>query len=101
VIDQRDQQMVVHLQVVHLQVVHLLHPRVHSLAKNVRPVVDVPIALVQRDKFPRGVKSVIHAGFAQLHKSAINLAFVRASLNQIFLMMSPVKNSKRVFVLNS
>jgi hypothetical protein len=57
-------------------------------------------ALEQRVKFLKVVKSVIHAGFGQLHKNAINREFVHVSLNQIFLKMSLVKNSKKVFVQN-
>jgi hypothetical protein len=42
-------------------------------------------------------KSAIHAGFAQLHKIAINHVFVHEFLNQIFQMMSPVKSWKKAF----
>jgi hypothetical protein len=57
-------------------------------------------ALAQHVKFRRAVMSVIHAGFVPLHKNAINHEFVHVSLNQIFLKMSQVKSSKRVFALN-
>jgi hypothetical protein len=65
--------------------------------KIVLPAEVVQIAPVQRVKFLRVVKSAIHAGFDQLHKNAINREFVHVSLNQIFLKMSLVRNSKRVF----
>jgi hypothetical protein len=60
-------------------------------------VVDDLIAQVQRAKFLKVVKSVIHAGFAPPHKSAINHVFVHVSLSQIFLKMSQVKSWRRVF----
>jgi hypothetical protein len=37
-------------------------------------------------------KSAIHAGFGPLHKIVINHVSARASLSQIFLMMSLVKS---------
>jgi hypothetical protein len=38
-------------------------------------------------KFPKVVKSVIHAGFVPLLKNVINREFVHVSLNRIFLKM--------------
>jgi peptide subunit release factor 1 (eRF1) len=76
------------------------HLRVHNLVKIVLLAEVAQTALEQRVKFLKVVKSVIHAGFGQLHKNAINREFVHVSLNQIFLKMSLVKNSKKVFVQN-
>jgi hypothetical protein len=67
-----------------------------NLARNVLLVVDDLIAQVQRVKFLKDVKSVIHAGFVPPHKSAISLVFVHVFLNQIFLKMSQVKSLKKV-----
>jgi hypothetical protein len=72
----------------------------HNLARNVLLVVDDLIAQVQRVKSLKVVKSVIHAGFVPLHKSAINHVFAPASLNQIFLKMLQVKSLKRVSAQN-
>jgi hypothetical protein len=66
----------------------------------VQLAVEDLIALVQPVKFPKAVKSAIHAGFVPLHKNAINREFVHASLNRIFLRMSQVKSSKRAFELS-
>jgi hypothetical protein len=96
VIDQRDHLTVVLLRAHH----HLLAAHRHrgrNLARNVQPVVDDLIAQVQRVKSLKVVKSLIHAGFVPPHKSAINHVFAPASLSQIFLKMSQVKNLKRVF----
>jgi hypothetical protein len=83
VIDLRD-----HLtDVPHLLLV-VLHHRVHNLATNVQHVAVAMIARVHRVKFPRVVKSAIHAGFDQLRKSATNREFVLVSSNQISLKMS-------------
>jgi hypothetical protein len=79
-IDQHDQPMVV------------LLLRVHNLVKNVQLEADVVIALVLRAKSHKVVKSAIHGGFDQLHKSATNLEFVHESSNPIFLKMSLVKS---------
>jgi hypothetical protein len=57
-------------------------------------------ALVQHVKSLKAVKSAIHAGFDLHHKSATSRESDRASLNQIFLTMLPVKSSRRAFVLN-
>jgi hypothetical protein len=104
VIDQRD-----HLTVVLLrahrhpdhhqgdQVLIAHHLLVHNHERNVLLVVDDLIAQVQRVKSLKVVKSAIHAGFAPLHKSAINHVFGPASLSQIFLKMSQVKSLKRAF----
>jgi hypothetical protein len=80
--------------------VHLHLHRVHNLAKNVLLVVDDLIALVQLVKFRKVVKSAIHAGFAPLHKNAINREFAHESLNLIFLKMSQARNSRRAFALS-
>jgi hypothetical protein len=69
----------------------------HNLVKSVLLAEVVQTALVQHVRYLKVAKSVIHAGFGLLHKSAINREFVHASLNQISQMMSRVKNSKRVF----
>jgi hypothetical protein len=66
--------------------------------KIVQLAVVAMIALAQLVKFRRAAMSVIHAGFVQLHKNAINREFVHASLNQIFLKMLQVKSSRRAFV---
>jgi hypothetical protein len=63
-------------------------------------VVVVLIAQVLLDKFLKVEKPVIHVGFALHLKNAIHHVFAHASLNQIFQMMSLVKNSKRVFAQN-
>jgi hypothetical protein len=63
------------------------HLLVRNLARNVLLVVDDLIAQVQPVKSLKVVKSVIHAGFAPPHKSAISLVFVHVFLNQIFLKM--------------
>jgi hypothetical protein len=70
---------------------------VHNLVRNAQLAEVVLTAPEQHVKFLKVVKPVIHAGFVLLHKNGINLEFVRASSNQIFQMMSLVRNSKRVF----
>jgi hypothetical protein len=67
---------------------------------NVQLAVEDLIALVQLVKFRKVVKSAIHAGFAPLHKNAINREFVHESLSLIFLRMSQVKSSRRAFELS-
>jgi hypothetical protein len=74
---------------------HLLH--VHNLVRNAQLAEVALTALEQHVKFLKVVKLVIHAGFVPLHKNVTNQEFVHVSLNQIFLKMSLVKNSKRVF----
>jgi hypothetical protein len=78
------------------QDLHLLH--VHNLVRNAQLAEVALTALEQHVKFLKVVKSAIHAGFVPLHKNAINREFVHASSNQIFLRMSLVKNSRKVFV---
>jgi hypothetical protein len=113
-IDPRDHQMVallhvhphqdhraaVHHRIVQALAVHL-HPDLHLLARNLAKIVQLVAvamtALAQHVKFRRAVMSAIHAGFVQLHKNVINREFVHASLNQIFLKMLQVKNSRRAF----
>jgi hypothetical protein len=84
----------------HQAVVHLLQ-RVHNLAKIVQPAEVVPIEQAQHVKFLKVVKSAIHAGFDLHHKNATSRESDRASLNQIFLTMLPVKSSRRAFAQNS
>jgi hypothetical protein len=67
---------------------------------NVQLAVEDLIALVQLVKFRKVVKSAIHAGFAPLHKNAINREFAHESLNLIFLKMSQARNSRRAFALS-
>jgi hypothetical protein len=67
---------------------------------NVQLAAEELIELEQHVRFLKGVKSAIHAGFAPLHKNAINREFVQESLNLIFLKMSQVKSLKRAFVRN-
>jgi hypothetical protein len=71
--------------------------RVRNLVKSVQRAEVALTAPEQHVKFLKVVKSAIHVGFVLLHKNAINLEFVHASSNQIFLKMSLVKNSRRVF----
>jgi hypothetical protein len=54
---------------------------------NVQLAVEDLTAQVQLVKFLKGVKSAIHAGFAPLHKNAINRESVHESSNLIFLKM--------------
>jgi hypothetical protein len=68
--------------------------------KSVQLAEVVLTALGQLVKFLKVVKSAIHAGFVPLHKNAINRAFVHVSSSLIFLRMSLVKNSRRVFAQN-
>jgi hypothetical protein len=73
----------------------LLH--VHNLERNAQLAEVAQTALGQHVKFPKVVKSAIHAGFVPLHKNATNQEFAHVSLNRIFLKMSLARNSKRVF----
>jgi hypothetical protein len=105
---QEDHRTGVHHQIVHHQidlapVVHRhLHHDLHLLARNLEKSVQLAeVALTeleQRVKFRKVAKSAIHVGFVLLHKNATNHEFVRVFLSQIFLKMSLVKNSRRVFV---
>jgi hypothetical protein len=95
----QDHPAAVHHQIDQAQVAHLPQP-VHNLAKIVQPAEVVPIEQVQHVKFLKVVKSAIHAGFGQRHKSATSLELDRASLNQIFLKTLLAKSSRRAFVLN-
>jgi hypothetical protein len=97
-IGQRDHLTVALPLVLHLVVLHLVVP---NREKNVQLAAAAPIEQALHAKFLKVVKSVIHAGFGQLRKSAINLEFDPASLNRTSLMMLQVKSSRRAFAQNS
>jgi hypothetical protein len=54
---------------------------------NALPAVEDQIVQELHVKFPKVVKSAIHAGLGPHHKNAINREYVHVSLNQIFLKM--------------
>jgi hypothetical protein len=66
---------------------HLLHALRHHHVMNALLVAEDQIGQELHVKFPRVVKSAIHAGLGQHHKNAINREFVHVSLNRIFLKM--------------
>jgi hypothetical protein len=70
-----------------LTVDRLRHARHQHLEMNALPAVEDQIAQALHVKFPRVVKSAIHAGLGPHHKNAINREYVHVSLNQIFLKM--------------
>jgi hypothetical protein len=57
-----------------------------------QPAVEDLIVQELHVKFPKVVKSAIHAGFVPPHKNEINREFVHESLNQIFLRMLLAKS---------
>jgi hypothetical protein len=95
-----DHQLVAHPLAVHHHVLHRIdhplavHHHVHHQHQemSVQPAVEDQIAQELHVKFPKVVKSAIHAGFVPPHKKEINREFVRESLNQIFLRMLLAKN---------
>jgi hypothetical protein len=69
--------------VVHLPVVHLLTAQLVVVAQSVQGLLE---------RYPKVVKSAIHAGFEPHHKNETNHVFGQEFLNPIFQKMSPVKS---------
>jgi hypothetical protein len=102
------------LAVLHLRAAHLLHlllpgqlvqnhlVQIANVAVKIyqRAVVHL-LVVVQRVKYRKGVKSVIHAGFVPNRWNAINQGYVQEFSNQIFRKKLPVKSLRRAFAQSS